>query len=151
MTQRASDHWSPYVRFVLGGQAVMNWYVSTVNSKSTFHALSLTEDGSLLIWVVGVLGILLWIDLFINDWTPQYVRFGQSNIRLGWGKMWRHRHWLFVGIAGAYCAQPQIVDATGQPLAVAVLCYWWALANMVAAFIDAGDRSRRLWWHRKPS
>jgi hypothetical protein len=142
--RRLQDHWSPFVRFFLGGQAVVTWYTTLSNPTSTLHALSRTSDGGLIIWVVGILGILLWLDLFVNDWTPPCVRLGKSTFNLGWENIWKSRHWLFVGIAGCYCAQPQIADVTGQPVAVAVICYWWAIANMVAAFIDAGDRSRRL-------
>lgn len=149
--RRLQDHWSPFVRFFLGGQAVVTWYTTLANPRSTFHIISTTDDGALLIWVLGVLGVFLWLDLFINDWSPPCLRLGRSTFNLGWEHIWKRRHWLFVGIAGTYAAQPQIIDVTGQPVAVAVVCYWWALANMVAAFIDAGDRSRRLWWHRKPS
>lgn len=146
--KRLQDYFSPFVRFYMGGQAVLTWYSATVNPNSTLHRVASTSDGGLIVWSMGIFGMLMLLDLFINDWTPNTVTFGKKKLHLAWERIWVHRHWLFVGIAACYAAQPQIADVTGQSVAVMVVCYWNALANMVAAFIDAGDRSRRLWWQR---
>ena len=148
---RLQDQFSPYVRFVLGGQAVITWYSATVNPKSTLHQVASTEDGGLLVWGIGIFGMLMLFDLFVNDWTPPCVRLGQAKLNLGWERVWQYRHWLFVGIAACYAAQPHIADVTGQSVAVVLVCYWNSLVNMIAAFIDAGERSRRLWWQRTHS
>lgn len=104
-----------------------------------------------MIWAMGMFGMLMLFDLFVNDWTPPCVRFGRAKLNLGWERVWQYRHWLFVGIAACYAAQPHIADVTGQSVAVVLVCYWNSLVNMIAAFIDAGERSRRLWWQRTHS
>lgn len=148
MMRRIQDHFSPFVRFYMGGQAVVTWYSSVVNPESTLYAIASTDDGSILVTTLGALGVVMLLDLFINDWTPQWVRLGRWSIHLAWTRTWKYRHLLFVGIAGCYAAQPQIADTAGQSVAVMIVCYWHAFINIAAAFLDAGERSRRLWWQR---
>lgn len=148
MMRRIQDHLSPFLRLYLGGQAVLTWYSANENTESTLHEISTTQDGSLFIWGIGICGALMLLDLFINDWTPDLIRIGRQRFALHWERVWKNRHWLFVGIAGCYAAQPQIADVSGQSIAVIVLCYWQATMHIAAAFLDAGERSRRLWWQR---
>lgn len=148
MKRRLQDQFSPFIRFYMGGQAVTTWYSSFANPESTFHEVSTTSDGGLIMWMMGLCGMLLLVDLFVNDWTPDWVEIGRRRLGFGWENIWKHRHWLFVGIAASYAAQPQVADASGQSSAILVVCYFQALCNVLAAFIDAGERSRRLWWQR---
>lgn len=148
MIRRLQDQSSPFIRAGMGGYAVNTWFSAFVNPESTFHEISTTPDGGLIIWTMGLFGVLLLVDLFINDWTPDWVSFGRRKLGLGWERVWQYRHWLFVGIAACYAAQPQIADASGQSKALLVSCYFPAFLNIWAAFIDAGERSRSLWWQR---
>lgn len=149
--RRLQDFSSPFIRFAMGGQAVITWHSATVNPQSTLHRLAITEDGSLLVWTMGICGMLMMLDLFVNDWSPNSVKFRKYALSIGWQRMWEHRHWLFIIIAGCWAAQPQVADITGQPISVMLVCYWNTLLNVIAAFIDAGERSRRLWWQRTVS
>ena len=146
MMRRLQDQFSPFVRFLLGGQAVVTWYNAVTNPQATLHAVASTNDGNIILWAMGLLGSIMLLDLFVNDWTPDKIRLGSRSLNLNWKRSWVHRHWLFVGIAACYAAQPHIADAVGQSNAVMLVCYWNSLAHIVAAFIDAGERSRRLWW-----
>jgi hypothetical protein len=148
MMRRAQDRWSPYIRFVLGGQAVITWYSTFSNPNATFHALSKSEDGGIFFWAIGICGALLMVDLFVNDWFALLPNRRQESLTLGWRRIWKSRHWLFIAIAGCFAALPLIVDAFGQSDAVKLVCYWYSVIYMAAAFIDAGERSRRLWWQR---
>lgn len=146
--RRAQDQWSPYIRFVLGGQAVITWYSTFANPNATFHALSLTEDGGVFFWTIGLCGVLLLVDLFVNDWALTFKGAVRDPDSFGWKRIWQSRHWLFIVVAGCFAALPLIVDAFGQSDAVKLVCYWYSVIYMIAAFIDAGERSRRLWWQR---
>lgn len=146
MMRRLQDQFSPYVRFFLGGQAIVTWYNATVNPGATLHLVAATYDGNIILWAMGLLGSIMLLDLFVNDWTPEKVQFGERCISLGWRRSWIYRHWLFVGIAACYAAAPIIADAEGLSIGVMLVCYWNSAMYMVGAFVDAGDRSRRLWW-----
>lgn len=148
MMRRLQDQFSPFVRFYLGGQAVVTWYSATTNPESTLHAVAATPDGNVFMWILGLLGVVLLVDLFVNDWTPDQLHIGNRRLVLNWRRTWRYRHWLFVGIAACYAAQPQIADMAGENIAVMIVCYWNSLVCMAAAFLDAGERSRRLWWQK---
>lgn len=148
MMRRLQDQFSPLVRFYLGGNAVVTWYSATTNPRATLYSVAATQDGNVFIWVLGLLGAILLIDLFVNEWTPNTVSVGRRTLNLGWDRTWHSRHWLFVGIAACYAALPQIADTTGQNIAVMIVCYWNSLVCMLAAFLDAGERSRRLWWQQ---
>lgn len=148
MMRRLQDQFSPFVRFLLGGQAVVTWYSATTNPDATLYMVAATEDGNIFIWAMGLLGVILLIDLFVNEWTPDTVQFGRRCINLNWERTWHYRHWLFVGIATCYAALPQIADTSSQNIAVMIVCYWHSFVCMVAAFLDAGERSRRLWWQK---
>jgi len=144
--RRIQDQFSPFVRLFMGGHAVLTCFSAQVNPESTMAGVASTSDGRLIIWTLGALGFTLLLDLFVNDWSPKSVGYGPHRIYLNWRRTWRHRHWIFVGIAACYAAVPQVADATGQNIAVMILCYWNSFINMAAAFIDAGERSRQLWW-----
>ena len=148
MMRRLQDHFSPFVRMYMGGHAVVTWYSATANPESTLAFVASTDDGSIIVWVLGMLGTIMLLDLLINDWSPKSIGFGTHRIYLNWQRTWRYRHWLFVGIAACYAAQPLIADAAGQNIAVMIVCYWNSFINMAAAFIDAGERSRQLWWQK---
>jgi hypothetical protein len=148
MMRRIQDQLSPFLRCYLGLQAVITWASSFQNDESTLHEISSTADGGLFIWGIGICGALMLLDLFINDWTPDCIRIGRKLFPVHWANVWKNRHWLFVGIAACYAAQPQIADVSGQSWFVILICYFQAVAHMAAAFIDAGERSRRLWWQR---
>lgn len=133
----------------MGGHAVVTWFSATTNPGSTLYEVTnYTDDGGVIIWALGLLGVVMLLDLFINDWTPTTVRLGTRQLNLNWQRTWRHRHWLFVGIAACYAAQPLLADESGQNIAVMLVCYWNSFINMAAAFIDAGERSRQLWWQK---
>lgn len=148
MMRRIQDHFSPFVRFLMGGQAVVNWYGSITNPDTPLYYVALTDDGNVLVWVMGLLGAVLLLDLFVNDWSPEFLRLGEWRLRLTWPSTWRHRHYILVGIAFCYAAQPYIAERAGQSVALMIVCYWYGLMNMAAAFLDAGERSRRLWWQK---
>jgi hypothetical protein len=146
MMRRLQDQFSPFVRFLLGGQALVTWYNAITNPDATLFIVASTPDGNIILWAMGLLGATMLLDLFVNDWTPDKFSIGRCTLQLNWRRSWVHRHWLFVGIAACYAAQPHLAEMAGQSVAVTLVCYWNSLTHMVAAFIDAGERSRRLWW-----
>lgn len=148
MMRRIQDQFSPFVRCYMGAQAIVTWYNATNNPESTLASVASNENGSVLIWALGLFGTIMLLDLLLNDWTPQSIRIFGRRFALSWRRTWKHRHFLFVGIAACYAGQPYIADAYGQSIAVMMVCYLQAIANMAAAFLDAGERSRRLWWQR---
>lgn len=148
MMRRLQDQFSPFVRFYMGGQAIITWYNATSNPGATLFSVGMTDDGSIALFVLGLLGVLMLLDLFVNDWTPDCIHMGRFCLNLNWWRSWRHRHWLFVGIAACYAAMPNIAEYTGDNIAVMLVCYWNSLVCMAAAFLDAGERSRRLWWRK---
>lgn len=148
MTRRLQDHFSPFVRFYMGGQAIVTWYNASANPGATLYLVASTPDGNLVMWWLGLLGGVMLLDLFVNDWTPDRVQFGRRQLTLNWKRSWRYRHWFFVGIAACYAALPNIAESYGENIAVMLVCYWNSLVCMAAAFLDAGERSRRLWWQK---
>lgn len=148
MMRRLQDQFSPFVRFYMGGQSIVTWYNATTNPSATLYGVAHTPDGGVVMWWLGLLGAVMILDLFVNDWTPDSVKFGQRCINLNWKRSWKYRHWLFVGISACYATLPNIADAYGENIAVMLVCYWNSIVCMAAAFLDAGERSRRLWWQK---
>jgi hypothetical protein len=146
MKRRLQDYTSPFVRFLLGGNAMLTWYSAHMNPESTLSGVASTDDGGIFLFLIGLSGAVMVADLIINDWTPDSIRIAGRRFKLNWQRTWSYRHWLFVIISASYAAQPQIVDTAGQPITVKIIVYWWAAVYMMAAFLDAGDRSRRIWW-----
>lgn len=151
MKQRLEDYNSPYLRLVLGGQALIGSCSSIANPNSTLHDVAKTIDGSYLTWISGILGALALLDLIINDIVPRHLVEGSRLAKFKWHRTWLHRHWLFIGIAGCYLGQIPFAEFSRQSFWITLVCAFWCAMNILAAFIDAGDRSRRLWWQTMSS
>lgn len=146
MKRRLADYSSPFLRLCLGGQALISSYTSVTNPVSTLHAVTRTVDGSYLIWFMGLLGVIAVLDLLINDVLPESISVGSRLVQLNWNRTWKYRHWLFIGISGCYLGQIPFAEVSRQSFSISLVCGFWCLMNIVAAFLDAGDRSRRQWW-----
>lgn len=146
MKRRLGDLSSPYIRLILGGQALLNSYTSITNPSSALHDVARTIDGGYFMWAMGLIGIIAIIDMVVNDVLPEAVTVGDRIFRLSWDRTWSFRHWFFLGIAGCYLAQIAFSDVSSQALSITVICIFWTCMNILGAFVDAGERSRRVWW-----
>lgn len=146
MKRRLADYSSPFLRLCLGGQGIISSYTAITNPVSTLHAVARTPDGGYLIWFMGLLGCIAVVDLLVNDVLPEQVKLGSRLVQLNWSRTWSYRHWIFIGIAGSYLGQIPFADVSQQSFSISVVCGFWCVMNIVAAFLDAGDRSRRQWW-----
>lgn len=148
MMRRLHDHFPALCRLTLGGNALVSWYNSMVDPASQLFWIGKTHDGGILLWLMGLFGATIVIDVIINDWTPEYLRLGPARIRLAWRRAFQFRHFLFVGLSFCYAAQPFVAERSGNGVSLLMYFYWYALCNLAVAFLDANQRSRSVGWQR---
>ena len=145
---RLNDHYGAFSRFVLGGAAVVSWYNAFSDNSNNLARIAKTADGGMLIWLMGLCGILVVLDVLMNDWSPDFFCVRGRSIRIAWKKAFEKRHYLFLGLAFCYGAQPFVADMSGRPVSLVVYFYFWAGVNVTIAFYDARERSRSLGWRK---
>lgn len=145
---RLNDHYGAFCRFVLGGAAVVSWYNAFNDSSNNLARIAETEDGGLLIWMMGLFGVIIVIDVLLNDWTPDRLQVGNRSLRIAWHKAFEKRHLLFLVLAFCYAAQPFVAEMGGRAVSLIVYFYFWAGVNITIAFYDARERSRSPGWRR---
>jgi hypothetical protein len=131
-----------------GIDALWNFYNSHTNPLSQLFHIAHTVNGGFFVWLMGVAGLAVILDVLINDWTPDFIKIGSMRIRLAWQKAFRYRHLFFVALAFSYAAQPYVADQSGYGVSLVVFFYINALENLAIAFFDARQRLRSPGWQR---
>lgn len=146
--QRLHDHFPALCRLYAGGDAVVSWYNSFADPQSHLFRVARTEDGAVLLWIMALAGVVIMIDVLINDWTPESIRIGHRRFRLAWQRAFQYRHLLFVTLAFCYAAQPYVAARGGYGVSLLIFFYWNSFQNIAIAFFDAKQRSRSIQWQR---
>lgn len=133
MNRRLSDYALTVLRMYMGGNAVVTWYNAITEPTSLVARTSNTFDGQLLIWILGIIGASMVIDVIINDVMPQ---------KFQWKKALKYRHFLFAALAASYISQLFVSDMASHGNALRVSWVWHAGMTMIASFVDAKKRSR---------
>lgn len=146
--QRLHDHFPALCRLYAGGDAIVSWYNAFSDSRSRLSQIAQTQDGGALIWIMGFVGVLIVLDVLMNDWTPARIRIGDSFINVNWKRAFKYRHFLFVALAFCYVAQPFVAERAGYGVSLLVYFYWQSFQSITLAFFDAKQRSRSQGWQR---
>lgn len=134
MKRRISDWALPLLRLYMGGNAVVTWHNATTNPQALLYRTAAgNPDGQTLVWFMGLFGLILIIDLFINDILPE---------KFHWNGAIKYRHFLILALAFCYIAQLFVGTMGGQVLHLLIYNLWNAGMIMTAAFLDAKSRSR---------
>ena len=142
MNRRLPDHSLSLFRFTLAGNALVSWYNSQVDPGSRFFKIGQNVDGGTLMWLMALFALAIMVDTILNDWTKDVIRFGRREINLHWRRAFTKRHYLLVGLACCYWAQPYVALRAGRPVESLATFAWVGLTIFVLAFFDAKQRSR---------
>ncbi len=148
MIQRLQDQFPALFRFGLGGNAVIAWYYSLTSPHTNWYNIGRYEDGASLLWLMALLGLVLMLDVLINDWTPKQVTIFGRRVNLSWQRPFHSRHYILAGLAFCYAAQPFVAERSGHGVSLLLFFYWHAFLNIAVAFLDAKLRSRGPGWQR---
>lgn len=146
--QRLNDHFPALCRLYAGGDAIVSWYNSINDPHSHLFRIGLTRDGSVLLWIMAIVGAAVVLDVLLNDWTPKVLRIGRLCYPLRWRRAFHQRHLLFVALAFCYAAQPYVAEKGGYGVSLLIFFYWNSFQNIAIAFFDARQRSRSQGWQR---
>jgi hypothetical protein len=146
--QRLDDYALPCWRFFAGCSAIVSWYNAFTYYQSSLAKIAQTSDGALLLWMMGTIGVLIVLDVLINDWTPDHVRLFGRNFKLAWHKAFSNRHLLFVALFFCYAAQPFVAKRGGYDVSLIEFFYLNATQTLAIAFMDVKQRTRRISWQR---
>ena len=146
--QRLNDHFPALCRLYAGGDAIVSWYNSINDPHSALFRVGMTKDGSVLLWIMAIVGGAIILDVLLNDWTPKAMRLGPLVYPLRWRRAFRQRHLLFVALAFCYAAQPYVAEKGGYGVSLLIFFYWNSFQNIAIAFFDARQRSRSQGWQR---
>lgn len=146
--KRLSDYLSPYVRIGVGCDALVSWYNSFSDPAARMFRIAQNHYGGVVIWVMGMLGMLLILDALINDCTPDRITFGKKTFLIKWKRIFVFRHVAILALAMSYAFHPYIADKAGYPLSSAVFFYENALFIAGLAIFDAKERTRSIGWQR---
>ena len=142
MRRRLSDHTLSVFRVTLAGNAIASWYNSQVDPGSRFFKIGQSLDGGVLMWLMALFAVSIILDTLLNDWTKDIIRFGRHEIRLHWKRAFTKRHYLLVGLACCYWAQPYVALRAGRNVESLATFAWIGFTIFVLAFFDAKQRSR---------
>lgn len=148
MMQRLQDQFPALCRLALGGNAIVSFYYGTTDPGAGLYSVSRYTDGAALLWFMGLIGMVLVLDVLLNDWTPDHVHIGARRFKLAWRRTLRYRHYLFASLAFCYAAQPFVAERGGHSVSLLLFFYWHAFINIAVAFLDAKLRSRGPGWQR---
>lgn len=146
--RRLPDYSMALLRFYTGGDAILAWYQSFSDPGARMFRIAQNQDNAIMIWLLGIIGFLMIIDVIINDLTPEQLNVFGKHINLRWDKALEHRHWLFVMIAVSYAAHPYLSNAAGRSVEGVLFFYWSAIQAIVLAFFDVKLRTRGIKWQR---
>ena len=142
MRRRLSDYTLSVFRVTLAGNAIASWYNSQVDPGSRFFKIGQSLDGGVLMWLMALFAVSIILDTVLNDWTKDVIRFGRREVRLHWKRAFTKRHYLLVGLACCYWAQPYVALRAGRPVESLATFAWVGITIFVLAFFDAKQRSR---------
>lgn len=145
---RLNDHYPSVTRMILGGNALVSWYNAMTDPMSALWAIGRQQYGSTLMWLMGLFGAMIVIDVILNDWTPKALCIGKKSFIIRWRRAFKYRHWIFVGLAVCYAGQPYVAEMSGNRASLIPYFYWIALTNIAVAFMDAAERSRSQRWQK---
>lgn len=148
MIKRLQDQFPALCRLFLGGNALVSWYYGTNDPHAGLYIVGLYSDGAALLWLTGAIGLVLVLDVLLNDWTPQQIKIGGHRFKLAWRRTFKYRHYLFASLAFCYAAQPFVAERSGHSVSLLLFFYWHAFINIAVAFLDAKLRSRGPGWQR---
>lgn len=148
MIQRLQDQFPALCRLFLGGNALVSCYYGTNDPHAGLYIVGLYADGAVLLWLTGVIGAVLVLDVLINDWTPNRITIAGHRFDLAWRRTFKYRHYLFASLAFCYAAQPFVAERSGHSVSLLLFFYWHAFINIAVAFLDAKLRSRGPGWQR---
>ena len=148
MRQRLQDHALTVLRAYVGANAVWSWYYGTNDPHAGLFAIGRYADGAALIGFMGVIGALIILDVFINDWTPAQATLAGKRFRIAWRKAFEYRHLMFIFLAFCYGAQPFVAKMAGRTVSLVGFFYLHATFSLVVALLDAKLRSRGPGWQR---
>lgn len=146
--QRLNDQFPALCRLYAGGDALLSWYNSMNDPTSGLFKIAKNPDGGLALWIMGVVGAMIVLDVLINDWTPDTIKVGGKTWKISWKRAWDQRHYLFIVLTFCYAVQPYLADRGGFVVALPNFFYWNALQNLIIALFDAKHRSRGRNWQR---
>lgn len=132
----------------LGGNALVSWYNAMNDPHSSLFTIGRHEYGATLLWLMGLFGAVILLDVIVNDWSPRTARIGAFKFNIRWQRAFRNRHWFFVGLAVCYAAQPYVAERGGYVVSLLPYFYWYAFTNIAVAFLDANQRSRSPGWQK---
>lgn len=127
---------------------MLSWYNAMTQPGAKLAAIASTSNGNILLYIMALAGLMIVLDVLINDWSPEWVRVGPIQFRLAWKKAFEYRHLLFVLIAFCYAAQPYVAEMSGFRVSLVLFFYWNCFQNLIIAFFDAKLRSRSIQWQR---
>lgn len=145
---RLNDHFGALCRLSAGGNAVVSWYNSFSDPSARLAQIAQTHDGGILIWLMGLAGFAIILDVLMNDWTPDRIMLGNRSFKIVWRKAFEFRHFLFLVLAFCYAAQPFVAEMGGHAISLFVYFFWHAIFNITVAFFDVRQRSRSIGWRR---
>ena len=121
-------------RIYVGGNAIVSWYVALTDPRSLMHAVTASDQGAMLIWLLAVLGAAAVLDAVINDLAPR---------KFHWRVALRQRHFILTAMAFCYLAQLYLACIYNFRSTGLLMYYLWnAGMIMLAAFLDAHQRSK---------
>lgn len=146
--RRLPDYSMALLRFYAGGDAILAWYQSFSDPGARMFRIAQNQDNAIMIWVLGIIGVVMVLDVIINDLTPEQLNVFGRHITLRWDKAFEHRHWLFVIIAASYVAHPYLATAAGNKVEGVAFFFWNGFQAILLAFFDVKLRTRGTKWQR---
>lgn len=146
--QRLNDHFPALCRLYAGGDAMVSWYNAMSDPGAKLATIAHTSDGGVLLHIMALLGLLVVLDVIINDWSPDFIQIGHKQFQVYWKRAFEYRHLLFAGMAFCYAAQPFVAEMRGYGVSLLVFFYWNSFQNLAIAFFDAKLRARSPQWRR---
>lgn len=148
MRQRLQDQGLAVLRAYVAANALWSWYYGVNDPKAGLFAIGRYADGATLISLTGVIGLLLALDLLINDFTPDSTTVFGKQFKIAWKKAFQYRHIMFIVLAFCYAAQPFVAKMAGRAVSLVGFFYLHATFSLVVALLDAKLRSRGTGWQR---
>lgn len=120
-------------RMYMGGNAIVTWFIAMTDPRSLMHSVAATAEGAALIWLLMMVGAAAILDAVINDLLPQRFR---------WRVALRQRHFILAAMAFCYVAQLYVAFFNLRSTGLLLYYLWNAGMIMLAAFLDAHQRSK---------
>lgn len=120
-------------RIYMGGNAIVTWYLAMTDVRSLMHVVAASGEGAVLAWLLMILGACAVVDALVNDVAPK---------RFHWRIAMRLRHHILTGMAFCYVAHLYVAFYSFRSTGLLMYYLWNASMIMLAAFLDAHQRSK---------